>query len=129
MDGLLGGDGSLDLGALEEWGNQLDELSKDCDTEKLSSMAEACGNSMEAAMKTCTDECKAMFAFMGESGGCGDLYVEFCTRAGAFIPFLTHRVVSSFFFAGMMPSAWEILRRSAMGAPLRIFWRPLRCRA
>lgn len=64
---MEGGDPSnLDLGKLEEWGKQLEEASKNCDTEKLNTLAEACGNSIGNNLTSCTSECKALFAFMGE---------------------------------------------------------------
>ena len=69
--------GDLDMSALEEFGKQMEEASKNCDTEKLSALAEACGLSMNAERKTCTGECKEMFKFMGEADGCGGLYDQF----------------------------------------------------
>ena len=80
MEGLLGGNGdagSIDIAALQEWGKQLDEAEKDCDTEKLGTLADACGLSAEKVLTTCSDECKALFAFMGEDAGCGKLYDQF----------------------------------------------------
>jgi hypothetical protein len=62
------------MGKLEELGQQLEEASKNCDTEKLGVLAEACGQSIGAQMKSCTGECKELFKFMGEEGGCGGTF-------------------------------------------------------
>jgi hypothetical protein len=67
------GDGSLDLGALEDIATDLENKLKDCDTEKISSLAQTCGNAISGEMRSCPDECKAFYDALGE-GGCGEFY-------------------------------------------------------
>ena len=74
LDGLQ--DGDLDMGKLEEWQLEIENAAKNCDSDKLASLADACGRSVESQLKSCTDECKAMFAFMDEETGCGQLYAN-----------------------------------------------------
>ena len=78
LAGLLDGlqDGDLDMGKLEEWQLEIENAAKNCDSDKLASLADACGRSVESQLKSCTDECKAMFAFMDEETGCGQLYAN-----------------------------------------------------
>ncbi len=78
LAGLLDGlqDGDLDMGKLEEWQLEIENAAKNCDSDKLASLVDACGRSVESQLKSCTDECKAMFAFMDEETGCGQLYAN-----------------------------------------------------
>ena len=78
LAGLLDGlqDGDLDMGKLEEWQLEIENAAKNCNSDKLASLVDACGRSVESQLKSCTDECKAMFAFMDEETGCGQLYAN-----------------------------------------------------
>jgi len=74
LDGLQ--DGDLDMDKLAEWQKQIEEAAKNCDTDKLSSLADACGKSVESTLNGCTGECRAMLAFMDNAAGCGQLYAN-----------------------------------------------------
>ena len=74
LDGLQ--DGDLDMDKLGEWQKQIEEAAKNCDTDKLSSLADACGKSVESTLNGCTGECRAMLAFMDNAAGCGQLYAN-----------------------------------------------------
>ena len=90
----------------------MEEASKNCDTEKLGALSEACGQSMSAQMKTCTDECKEMFKFMGEADGCGGTFRHSLSCLRLYVPTLSHSLARR--QTSTTNLAWETSNRFAM---------------